>query len=92
MGKIREVLADRSRWTQDVMARDSEGHEVRFGDKRATCFCLLALADMCYPNDGSIKQMMYAELAKRGSENSISKFNDTHTYEEVLEFVTVLDV
>ena len=37
--RARELISDRSKWTQGVMARDADGNPVLPEDSSATCWC-----------------------------------------------------
>lgn len=46
--KIKELLSDKSKWTQKVNARDYKGFEVGALYEEATCFCLSGALVKCY--------------------------------------------
>lgn len=50
--KVREFLTDESKWTQDSLARDSEGNGLsKSNDPKATSWCLAGAIQYCYGTD-----------------------------------------
>ena len=43
----RELLSDKTKWTQRAMARDAEGKEAEPSHPDAVCFCALGAAERC---------------------------------------------
>lgn len=85
--KPSELLADPSKWTQGVMARDAQGNEVSPQDENAICFCLLGALEKC--NYEHKQHLLYRVLRVEYDEYSIVSFNDSprRTHEEVLNLL-----
>lgn len=91
------LAAGPHRWTKDALARDSENYEVDPLDPRATCFCLLgAFVKITGIHPGADRvpfepfKDLFSGLHLFGSPTQLFElaiFNDTHTYEEVLELL-----
>lgn len=94
--KIKEFYSDSSRWTQRVLARDKNGHEVFFGDKEAYSFCLLGVIAHCYDKDPRKIERKITEKIKQISKpgTTILSWSDDpeRTFEEVKALVDELDV
>lgn len=86
--KIRELLSDESKWTQQTCARDQNGERTEIGDPTATKFCIYGAIIKCY---GECRDEIWLKLRKRIDGNPVA-FNDMHTFEEVKAIVEELDV
>ena len=88
IGAAEEIFKDKSRWIQGTTAQTKFGQACSVDAENAYCFCsmgiLLKLApvESCYTNNDLEKAFNYVEKV---TGESIVRFNDTHTYEEVLE-------
>jgi hypothetical protein len=86
--KARALLGEGPhRWTTGSLARDAAGEPRKPGDEGVTCFCVMgALAFVTGATWGSEPDNYTAALAGiyEVVDGSIARFNDTHTYEEVL--------
>jgi hypothetical protein len=84
---VTELLADKSRWTQGACAKDENGEAVDPFSYLATCFCVWgAVIRIHAASQDTLFPPAYAKLAMTmtGRKDSpLSRFNDTHTYEEV---------
>jgi hypothetical protein len=90
----REILNSRDKWTVGQLARDMCGIGVSPHSDKAVCFCLdgaLSLANGRVVNRKKIPTLLaivrskFATFSK--SSVTIARFNDTHTYEDVIEII-----
>jgi hypothetical protein len=91
--KIKELLSDKSRWCQGTYAKNQSDISVMPTSEAACKWCLsgatLKITNGEYQSEIWDKINVY--IANK-YEMSVPKFNDTHTYEEVMEVVNELDV
>ena len=86
---MRELLAEPSRWTQKVSARDAAGKSRDATDPCATSFCLVGAAQRVSPQGptgvyyGLVTKHLADTLGRRWG-IGLAKYNDTHTHTEVL--------
>ena len=92
--KAHELLSDRERWTRGVGARDFKGNRIGVLDERATCWCLAGSIAKCYPRDEIFPQLNRVREVLLGRNIDVGPvvFNDTHTYEEVIDVLKEADV
>lgn len=91
--KAHELLNSRDRWTTRQGARDFKGNPVGVIDERATCWCMLGAIAKCHGAAMHDKvRVVKGVLRDRNIDVCPAKFNDTHTYEEVLEVLKEADV
>jgi hypothetical protein len=93
---VRGLLSNPARWTTKAIARNSEGFTVNVQSKEATCFCLLGAVYRVYgksefPTDIPQLATIYKELSKLGHD-SLTGFNDTTSYEDVIKLVKKLKI
>lgn len=96
--KIRDLLTDKSKWTQNLYSRDAAGNSVMPSDylkRTPVSFCLRGAAYWCYGEGeryNAIDQRLRDEMARRGF--SLTKWNDhpQRTFEEVRALVEELDI
>jgi len=94
--KVSELLSDRSKWTQEVCARDKHGDPIDFHDPLACKWCLLGAVYRCYSiegGQGAVLGKLQSTINKhyRGR-LSIPSINDNFGYEVVMEIVREADV
>lgn len=108
MGKIHDLFKDREKWTQGVFARDEGSVSVRSTDPDAVCWCLEgAVIALYYPHgpkevDGvrakinTAITLLFPEFKPDPDSDTdcgkIIGFNDTHSYEEVMQVLELADV
>lgn len=87
--KVKELLADRFRWTHKCMARDKWGHSVAVDSPRAVKFCLMGAVDKCYPEweeNRAVRKKIYTRVT------IMTTFNDLEGYKAVKSLVDTLDI
>lgn len=95
--KIKEFIK-KENWTTGAMARDIYGHPVYTDDEDATCFCLLGMINICYPDledafNVKIKIVENVPKLKDGTISGIGDWNDfVATFEDVKGLVEKLDI
>lgn len=91
--KAKAVIADPTKWTQGVMARDAEGRPVGFSDKKADCFCAVGAVNVAalkahaevteevtyIPAIGAIRALNRAASQRSAPFTLIEEFNDMGT-------------
>ena len=94
MLKIKELLSDPSKWTQGVIARDSNGLHVGVHSSSATCFCLYGAMRRCYGSDFKTEYNVFNRLQQMVPDHDPIGWNDApeRTHAEVLELVTRMDI
>lgn len=77
--KIRDLLADPSKWTQGAYARDAEGNKIRFrsGRDSAVCWCLQGAVQHCYDDDEVAWRIL--KLIRSEVGGSLPEWNDGTT-------------
>lgn len=91
--KIKELLTDESKWTQNAFGRDAEGLACFSGDPDAVCWCLLGAMTVCYPNS-YIRAEIIRKIHKHLLNNTVFNFNDApeRTFEDIKKLVNDLDI
>ena len=99
--KVKELLADESKWTRSVLARNRGGYACSPTDPTATCFCLLGAIDRCYPDlaksDLAIIKLQRA-IAKHTEATivvpmTVGTFNDYHaSFEDIKKVLELADI
>lgn len=81
----RKVIEKPENWTQGEMARASDNTPMPIKHAAATCFCsigaVLKVSNMSYAAVFSSDEYKYL---RKTIDEKVTKFNDTHTHEEVL--------
>lgn len=72
------------RWTTGEIATDTKGNSTGASDRNAVCWCLFGATFLVYGSEGSEKRSKLRELTPQ---RDIIQFNDTHTFDEVLDLV-----
>jgi hypothetical protein len=91
--KVRELLSDESKWTQDANARDKNGVDVPVYSPKACCWCLQGAMDKCYGFWNGPWDLLRKNLPEdRFRLITVAGWNDMHSYEEVKELVDRLDI
>lgn len=86
----RELISDPARWTQDVMARDRDGVELRDGyDTGAVCFCAEGAIEHITGHDLGFAHPALAALVvavRELGEGGVTPagYNDSHSHPEVV--------
>lgn len=88
--KVSELLSNESKWTKDTQARNKDNVPVRFDDPSAVCWCLLGAIAKCYDKCESLE--IRNRLREFLPHPCINRFNDNHSYEEVMEVVRQADI
>lgn len=80
--KARQLITPKGKWTQEALARDKHGNEVKPSDSVATCFCMIGaiykVAETTDDYSGAIRA-----LRTECGGNTFA-FNDTHGKKTVL--------
>ena len=87
---VAELLSDESKWTRHFYARDSKGQCVNPEEPEAVSWCLVGALTKCYgrePPFTSFKYQKVRNLIKAISNHQVIAYNDSHTYEEIMEIV-----
>ena len=80
---LRDLLSDKSKWTQEVCARDKNDEEVSPGSEEACKWCLVgALMRIDLHTEKEHDEICIYLNKKIGG---IGTFNDTHSHEEVMQ-------
>jgi beta-galactosidase/beta-glucuronidase len=74
----RKLLSDRSKWTQNVFARNNEGREVDWRHPSACCWCVMGALKKVAPRDKYISALRALCDATNGA--SVANTNDTKGY------------
>lgn len=105
--KIRELLADESKWCQGHLALDETGNLCNPLDKHACRWCLVGAFIKCYvlPSDsvsvlGAWRrfQEIWGGISSPTnplvtvSRQSLERFNDSHTFAEVRAYLEGVDL
>ena len=93
--KVKELLSDESKWTQNAYARNEHENVVGYNDTMAVRWCLIGAINVCYPTleeYAQVKQKLNDELRKRSGSSDAVYFNDGRTFEEVKGLVELLDI
>ena len=100
--KVKELLSTKEAWTTKAYARDPLGYAVESIHPAAVAWCLQGAFNKCYPIFSSEEEARAFQsltatlrqwfLLEKSPTESILSFNDTATYEQVLELVTEADV
>jgi hypothetical protein len=87
--KIHELLSDETKWTQNVHARDKDGHPLWSSHPQAVCWCLMGAVDKCYPGTNRVGELIVSKIKM-----PIDEWNDLleRTYEDVYSLVKNLDI
>lgn len=88
--KIKELLTVPDKWTTGAFARDIDGNVISPLSKEARSWCLAGAASKCYLNLGDdikVTQKIYDAVGE-----TPPAYNDTHTYEDVIQLVRSLDI
>lgn len=87
----RALIAKPENWTQQYLARDSEGQCVDYASKEAICFCgigaiLKSARDVGWgiSESGRVRAGFAAYISENTSYYGISDLNDQTSHEEVL--------
>jgi hypothetical protein len=84
----RKLLTDPKNWTQQVAARNAQGHETQAKSVTAVCWCSLGALTHCRPDvedRAYIYNVAYETLLQATPNGMVASFNDNSTHEEVLE-------
>jgi hypothetical protein len=87
--KVQELLSSEDKWTQGSYAKDKDNFIVTINSLEAVKWCLKGAIHKCYPDHIEAGEIYY-KISKKV--RSINQYNDTHTYEEVMELVRELDI
>lgn len=92
--KVKELLSDKSKWTQKTLARNKEGIAVSYLSPTAFSFCLVGAVEKCYSLED--KQKAYKVLSRIVERTRFDPayWNDSpgRTFEEVKALVEELDI
>lgn len=91
--KVRDLLTDESKWTKNASARAACGSERFPTATDATCWCLTAAVERCYPSGYADVFNRIRERLRLGN-HSIVHWNDQkgRTFPEVRALVEELDI
>lgn len=89
--KIKELLSDPSKWTQQFYAKNHFDRSVKSNSTDAVCWCLQGAVKKCYPPENH--QLIYDKIiAEVGLEICGWNDNSTRTFEDVKKLVEKLDI
>lgn len=83
--KARELLSDRSRWTQGNLARNVFGDSVAIRSPKATCWCSIGAV---FFNNNVDRATFALDVLRETNDipyGKIGQWNDSHTHSEVLQ-------
>lgn len=88
--KVSELLSSRDRWAQGYL----KSNPVLMGFE---AYCLMGAVDKLYPSKSgfdSAMRLLRDSIRRRFPDSpwGVAEFNDTHTYEEVMQVVRDADV
>lgn len=95
--KIKDLLIDETKWTQNAYARDAYGKSLIESDLHAVSWCLSGALFVCYPHCGLDRSIIWyritSKLSTLAGETSITAWNDApeRTFAEIRKFVLSLD-
>lgn len=84
--KVFELLNDPKKHCRNTLALDKEGYPVNPTDSQAVSWDLLGAISKCYPRvakEYEVKDALRAEIKKRKGHDSIVRFSDNATWEEI---------
>lgn len=98
--KIKDLLTDKSKWTQYTEARDKNNNPIYASNKEATKFCLLGAIKRCYYGDflypGSMIEMLSVKrrIALEIGTTRIDYYNDDpkRTFKDIRNLIEKLDI
>jgi hypothetical protein len=106
--KAHELLSDRSKWTQGVLARNKEGNPCSVFADYAESFCMLGAVKRCYELIDNYDSTTYYSRVEpyftilgkitvylrdiKKTAECPSYYNDRHTYEEIITLLKELDI
>jgi hypothetical protein len=88
--KVLELLSSEDKWTQGAFARNKDGVRTDYYAEKAVSWCLIGAIHKCYSDYEEINSIMNRILFTVGEK--CYQYNDTHTYEEVMELIRELDI
>lgn len=88
--KARSVISCPEKWTQGAFAKDIDQVGVAVSDTSAVCFCSLGAIFYVDVLQGAVAGYILqgnamSALSKAMGDSGVTIYNDTHTYEEVIE-------
>jgi hypothetical protein len=95
--KTYELLDSPSKWTKEYVARDANGYPTQPLNEEAVSWCMMGAITKCYSYTDEAMTVT-DKIAKSIRElnnlkaERISVYNDTHTYEEVIQVLKNADV
>lgn len=99
---LREWFSDKNRWCKRAFIVTSEGNKYQSTPYRGdvTQACLVGATWHCYEGTGQCEEILKRIISHLGlvpEENKalwgcITKWNDSHTYEDVVKLVNDLDI
>ena len=97
--KVKELLADPARWTQEWFARNADGCKTSSDDGHAVCWCLSGAIKKCYPDlkerekaTNKLIDVLSDYLPIYDGAMGIYIFNDSATHDQVMEVLEKADV
>lgn len=88
LNKVRDLLTDPAKWTQNTSARNADGHEEIIESPAATCWCLYgAILKVRDPEGPAFGSEVTLDYLDDSLDMAIGRFNDTHTHAEVIQFL-----
>lgn len=94
--KLKELLSDKTKWTQGYLAKDIYGEYVSPKDHRAYCFCIEGglvhvNSDVALPNMSCAEMSKslpgYGALQRVLEKNQLWYFNDWAEYDDVMKAI-----
>ena len=89
--KIKTLLSKPSKWTRGAYARTSKGEPCWSRSSSAVSYCLAGAMNKCYKTNDEINKIATLINDKIGKD-TISSWNDRHTYKEVKALVNKLNI
>jgi hypothetical protein len=95
--KIKELLIDETKWTQNCNARDKDETPINPNSPEAVCFCLIGAIHVCYPDPqdhNDVYDKIQNQIRTKYLIPFISDWNDSseRTFEEVKEVIDKANV
>jgi hypothetical protein len=92
--KIKELLTDESKWTQNAGARDKEKIPVPPKSEEAVCWCLFGAILKCYGEDKEVYNRLDKYILYNLTGMGIFSYNDNpkRTFKDIKALIEKLDI
>jgi len=91
--KVKDLLTDESKWTQNVNARTEDGSPCEPKSTNATQWCLFGALCKCYKDHNEFTDMVH-RIQKHTGHDPITTWNDVkhRTFADVSAIITALNI